>query len=73
MVAEGVAMSRADYGIHPQATGSTKGITLREYYAGLALQGYMANKDRPTYFHPKDDAEWCVKVADALIAELEKS
>ena len=48
------------------------GMTKREYFAGQALVGYRA--------HPADVpdkqipwvAEYCVKIADALIAELKK-
>ena len=49
-----------------------RGLTMREYFAGQALVGYRA--------HPADVsdkqipwvAEYCVKIADALIAELKK-
>lgn len=45
------------------------GLTKREYFAGLAMQG-LAFK-----FNAPDEklAEWSVKMADALLAELEKS
>lgn len=51
-------------------------LTLREYYAGLAMQGILAScpsginlKECPF----KDWAKSAIKQADALIAELEKS
>lgn len=53
---------------------TSTGITLRQYYAGLAMQGYMAadplaaNETRTVI----QTAEWSVKVADALIAALNK-
>ncbi len=45
------------------------GLTKREYFAGLAMQG-LAFK-----FNAPDEklAEWSVKMADALLAELEKT
>ena len=47
-----------------------EGLTKRELYAAMAMQGFIANKDRPQYFQPEDDAKWCLKIADALIAAL---
>lgn len=44
-----------------------KGLTKREYFAGLAMQG-MASSDL-TY---EDIAHDAVKMADALLAELDK-
>jgi hypothetical protein len=49
------------------------GLTKREYFAGLALQSYINN-----YFGGSErDTEHCVKMsvrmADALLAELEKT
>lgn len=75
-------MSRADESAFatPSVTGlpnghveyGTPGLTVREHFAAMALMGFMANKDRPQYFNPKDDASYCVAVADELIAALEK-
>lgn len=45
-----------------------KGLTKREYFAGLAMQG-MASSDL-TY---EDIAHDAVKMADALLKELDKS
>ena len=45
-----------------------KGLTKREYFAGLAMQG-MASSDL-TY---EDIAHDAVKMADALLAELDKT
>jgi hypothetical protein len=45
------------------------GVSKREYFAGLALQGFVNN------YH--SDCEYCakmsVKMADALLAELERT
>lgn len=54
---------------------SITNITLRQYYAGLALQGILSScpsginlKECPF----KDWAKSAIKQADALISELEK-
>lgn len=44
------------------------GMTLREYYAGLAMQGLLAGAAR--LINPEDDAADAVVAADALIARL---
>lgn len=44
----------------------TSGITKREHFAGLAMQGYIATGKA------SDASDW-VRCADALLAELEKS
>lgn len=59
-------------GYKPEVTG---GITIREHFAGLAMQGIVAN---PNFFgsifqqHPLAAAEFAAKAADGLIAELDK-
>ena len=45
-----------------------RGMTLREYFAGQALIGLSRDMGRTV----QDDAELCVLMADALIAELAK-
>jgi hypothetical protein len=47
------------------------GLTLRQYYAGLALQGVMVNAGR-NGFSFNDTPKEAVRQADALIKELEK-
>lgn len=47
------------------------GLTLRQHFAGLALQGLSSGSGR--YHSPEDMAHDAVKAADALLAELEKS
>lgn len=50
------------------------GLTKREYFAGLAMQGLLANLTdlRNQGFKYDDIEEFAVIRADALIAELEK-
>ncbi len=47
------------------------GLTKREHFAGLAMQGYLA-ADKELENGPKPIAEWAVQNADALLEELEK-
>ncbi|MBB3980130.1 hypothetical protein GGQ64_005377 [Rhizobium azooxidifex] len=60
---------RATEGMHSAkalATGVSKGMSLRDWFAGQALAGFMANKDRPiTFAH--EDAAWCYTLADAML------
>jgi hypothetical protein len=46
------------------------GLTKREYFAAMAMQGWLANE----YIGTKYDiiAQHCVRMADALIEELNK-
>lgn len=46
------------------------GMTLREHYAGLAMQGLL--QVYPNDICPLKISAWAVEQADALIAELEK-
>lgn len=53
------------------------GLTTREYFAGQALIGLMANSDLPDLMKsgwaPNKAAEICFMVADAMLAEAAKS
>lgn len=59
---------RIDYADH-QGYG---GLAMRDYFAAAALQGFLANSQIKTRFDPKDDAEYCYKIADAMLKEREK-
>lgn len=48
-----------------------RGMTLRDFFAAAALQGFMANKSRPEWFQPEQDAQYLYKIADAMLAERE--
>ena len=52
-------------------TLQTFGLTKREYFAALAMQGYMANKYTP-HHNPEYIADYAVECAEALLSELEK-
>ena len=47
------------------------GLTKREYFAALAMQGYCAHRYTP-HQNEKGVAEYSVKLADALIEALNK-
>lgn len=51
---------------HPQA----KGLTKREYFAGLAMQAILSNPDLSG--HVSQKASSAVSAADALLKELDK-
>lgn len=58
------------------AFGSTEGpydgMTLRQHYAGLAMQGILASGNAQAFQNSSAAATWSVEFADALIAELER-
>jgi hypothetical protein len=66
-------MSRGDEPAYPAPmTNLHQGMTLREHYAGLAMQGiWAANRNR--YMSEELIADLAWRQADALLAELEKS
>lgn len=47
------------------------GMTLRDYFAAKAMQGFMANKSNPMRFQPEDDANWAYSIADAMLKARE--
>jgi beta-N-acetylglucosaminidase len=48
-----------------------KGMTLRDYFAAKAMQGFMANKSNPMHFQPEADASWAYSIADAMLKARE--
>lgn len=54
---------------HPQ-----EGLTKREYFAAMAMQGYCGGEFTGQSGKPhKDMAEWSVEMADSLIEALNKT
>jgi lactate dehydrogenase-like 2-hydroxyacid dehydrogenase len=49
----------------------THGLNKREYFAAMAMQGYLVNNAK-TAIKDEEIARWSVEAADALIAELNK-
>lgn len=50
---------------------SCTGMSMRQYYAGQAMMGLLANPNNSKEFS-HEIAEWAVMQADALLAELAK-
>ena len=48
------------------------GLSKREYFAGLAMQGILANQTLTSKLCSQV-AKWSVEMSDALLAELEKN
>jgi len=51
--------------------GQITGLTKRELFAAMALQGFMANKEHAKWFDPDEDATYAVRIADCLLKALE--
>lgn len=64
-------MSLKDKSAFPDFIGAD-GMTLRQYYAGLAMQGLIAGQYDDSYNY-EELACASIKRADALIKELEKT
>lgn len=47
------------------------GLTKREYFAAMAMQGYVVNRLAQCDIGRKRIAEWSVKMADELLKALE--
>ena len=63
------AFARASF-YHPDGSYDPpqEGLTTREYYAGLAMEGLLANRN----FSYDTIPSYAVKIADKLIEELNK-
>lgn len=66
-------MKRGDNSAYPCAHSMRGGIglTKRELFAAMALQGFMANKEHAKWFDPDEDAAYVVRIADCLLKALE--
>lgn len=66
--------------VYPSTRSLTPGLTLRQHYAGLAMQGMLSRPDCQPYSasvqaeaqHLQTVAAKAVQHADALLAELAK-
>lgn len=66
-VIEVMDMNNADKTAMPAPADGSPGLTKREYFAGLAMQGLA-----PAFYHdPEHCANRAVKYADALLEALE--
>ena len=60
---------------HPEGgiDSPQQGLTKREYFAGLAIQGLLASPNfNWEHYEGKDTAKDAIEIADALLAELDK-
>jgi hypothetical protein len=48
-----------------------EGMTLRDYFAAKAMQGFMANKSNPMHYQPEEDGRWAYMIADAMLKARE--
>lgn len=56
---------------YPVTLGGYTGMTLRDYFAGLAMQGMLANKNN-TARSSYDIAIWSYDQADRMLQERER-
>jgi hypothetical protein len=59
--------------INYDAAYSSYGLTKREYFSGLALQGWIACQSETFRGDAHEAAKRAVEYTDALLAELEKT
>lgn len=71
---ESLETKNKDRSAFPLTDGSTfayDGVSKREYFAGLAMQGYCGGEFTGQSGMPtKAIAKWAVEMADALLVEL---
>lgn len=67
----GPAFPRAAFESENIIDDGATGMSLRDWLAGQALAGFLANTNRPTAM-TLDDASWCFTIADAMIAMRDK-
>lgn len=60
-----------DYWMDENQTGTVPGLTKREYFAAMALQGLLANSALTDTI--ADNATIAIQAADALIAKLNQA
>lgn len=71
-----MATKEEDRHVHPSS--QSNGITLRQHFAGLAMQGLLANTRTAENIgdhdvDPKVTLIFAVRLADALIKELDRT
>jgi hypothetical protein len=69
----GPAFPVLDYNpIREQLECFSSGMTLRDWFAGQALSGYSVIFPESGEIVPRSAAEWCYRMADAMIAERKR-
>lgn len=59
-------------GDRPETFNAFTGLTIRQYLAAMAMQGFIATYNNDAQPSEKEAVSFAVKCADALIAELNK-
>ena len=59
--------------LNDNTTYDSYGLTIRQHFAAMAMQGILSSLDNDTPIIGGLLAEYAVKCADALIAELNKT
>lgn len=67
----GPAFPRAAFEAENIIDDGATGMSLRDWFAGQALAGFMASKNRPETLNV-DDASWFFTIADVMIAMRNK-
>ena len=65
------------WNINEKGEGNYQGLTKREYFAGLAMQGLLSNPNINRPLTGEDDkharfSEVCIQYADSLLKQLEQ-
>jgi hypothetical protein len=50
---------------------SQEGMTLRDYFAAKAMQGFISNTDLVHMYNPENMAKWAYERADAMLKARE--
>ena len=53
--------------MHFDLADSEHGMTMRDYFAAMALQGWLASFSEEMEPHPRKTAEFCYVIADAMM------
>ena len=64
-----VVVERTRFATMPTMEVQYNGLTKREYFAAMAMQGYLAKTG--TGFKNEQLADWCIQIADELLKQLE--
>lgn len=48
-----------------------KGLTKREYFVAMAMQGFVVNRYAQDLSDRENVAQWCIKLADEVLKQLE--
>ena len=65
-------MTNGNDAINNSEQGPQDGLTKREYFAAMAMQGVIISEDYKHVTTAEQVARWAVAKADALITELNK-